>query len=202
MIKVPFLKYDDIHEKAEEFLRNFHPSRILPIPIDEIIDVKMGIHVAPKLGLHGEIGQVGFLSADHTTIFIDEYIYDNIDVRYRFTLAHEIGHMLLHKNIYDSYLFKSPDAWKTFQKDMPERERSWFEWQADCFAGLALVPREELHSKISDCIRKVDSEDISLRDNWDFAWDYIAKEAGRVFNVSAGTIKYRIGYDAIKGKYS
>lgn len=202
MIKVPFLKYDAIHEKAEEFLRKFHSSRTLPIPIDKIVEITLGIHVVPKLGLHGEIGQDGFLSADHTTIFVDEYVYDYVDVRYRFTLAHEIGHMLLHKDIYDSYLFKSLDAWKTFQINMPDKQRSGFEWQANCFAGLILVPRQELNKHVSECISIVDKEDISLKDNWDFAWYYIAKKLGTVFNVSAETLGYRIGYDNIKERYS
>lgn len=202
MIIVPHLSYDAIQEQAAQFLKKFHSARELPVPIEKIIDLQLGIHVVPRLGLHGEIDQDGFLSGDMTTIIVDEYVYDYVDVRYRFTLAHEIGHLILHEEIYKSYLFKSPQTWKTFQTDMPNKERSWFEWQADCFAGLVLVPREELHEQISACMRKVDEEGISLKDNWDFAWDYIAKQTGRVFNVSAGTIKYRLGYDKIKERYS
>lgn len=200
-IKVQWLEYEEIHNKAEEFLNTHHPERTLPIPIHDIVDLQLGIHVVPCLGLQREVGTVGFISSDFSTITVDENIHDYVEVRFRFTLAHEIGHAILHKEIYEAFSFSSPQEWKEFQKTVDSTERGKFEWQTDCFAGLILVPREELNSSINEAIKAIDANGISLTENWDYAWDIIAENLGRKFNVSSGTIHYRFRYDKIKDRY-
>lgn len=39
-----FLPPEEIEAKVQEFLQEYHPDNTLPIPIEEIIDLKMGIH--------------------------------------------------------------------------------------------------------------------------------------------------------------
>ncbi len=201
LIKVKWLEYEEIHFIAENFLKQFHPTKESPIPIEEIVDVKFGINIVPYLGLEREIGMVGFLSTDLQTITVDEHIYDYVEVRYRFTLAHEIGHAVLHKDIYKNLFFTSPEEWKDIQKTISDDERVKFEWQANCFAGLILVPREELNTAINNAVADIDKHGISLNDNWDYAWDLIADNVGRAFTVSPGTIHTRLHYDKIKARY-
>lgn len=203
MSKVPYLSYDQIHSQAENFLTKFHPARELPIPIEKIIDVDMGINIKPHLGLLDEIGQDGFISTDLTTITVDEYVYDYIEVRYRFTLAHELAHAFLHRSIYESHSTKTIGDWKDFQKELPEQERKWLERQANCWAGLVLVPREELDLHTAECIKMIDQTDISIPENWNAIWERVSSYMGKnLFNVSADTVKFRIDYDKIKERYS
>ena len=72
------------------------------------------------------------------------------------------------------------------QKAISDDERVKFEWQANCFAGLILVPREELNTAINNAVADIDKHGISLNDNWDYAWDLIADNVGRAFTVSPG----------------
>lgn len=51
----------------------------------------------------------------------------------RFTLAHEFGHLLLHKNIPQQYA-RSNSQHKVFEDS---------EWQADVFAGAVLIDRRQ-----------------------------------------------------------
>lgn len=197
-----FIKYDQIYEKAEEFLRNYHPSRSLPVPIEKIIDLQMGIIIEPHFMLEKDHGLTGFISNDLTAIVVDEYVYDYQEPRFRFTLAHEIGHLILHGDIYRTFSACTPSEWNEIQLRLKDKERKAYEWQANCFAGLILVPREELKYYVSESVRKIDENGISLRNNWDYAWSCLADNLGReVFGVSAETIESRFYYDNIKTVY-
>lgn len=201
-IKAPILNYEQIYQEAEKFLIAYHPERTLPVPIHEIIDIKLGIHIVPKYMLEKHIGLVGFLSNDFSTIYIDENVHDYQEARFRFTLAHEIGHLMLHKSMYKDLPFNSPEEWKSIQLEMKDDVRKWFEWQANCFAGLVLVPRDEFMNRVNKCVKAIDEEGIGLKDNWEFAWesmaDYLARE---VFSVSQETILSRLHYDKIRDRY-
>jgi Zn-dependent peptidase ImmA (M78 family) len=202
IFNAPRLNYEQIFQEAEKFLRTYHSERKLPVPIHEIADIKLGIHIVPKFMLEKYIGLVGFLSNDFSTIYLDENVHDYQEARFRFTLAHEIGHLMLHKNMYKDLSFSSPEEWKSIQLRMKDDARQWFEWQANCFAGLVLVPRDELVDSVNKCIKIIDEQGIELKENWEFAWekvaDYLARE---VFNVSSTTILSRLHYDKIRERY-
>lgn len=202
IFNAPRLNYEQIYQEAEKFLKDYHPGRTLPVPIHEIVDIKFGIHIVPKFMLEKHIGLVGFLSNDFSTIYVDENVHDYQEARFRFTLAHEIGHLILHRNIYEDLSFTSPEEWKSIQVRMKDDVRQWFEWQANCFAGLVLVPRDELADHVGKCISKIDEQGIDLNENWEFAWEKVADYLGReVFNVSSTTVLSRLHYDKIRERY-
>ena len=84
-----------------------------------------------------------FLSSDLNSITVDQNLDEN---RYRFALAHELAHRLLHDEIYKKYNFGNIDEWLSVITDIQrspyqKRERDKAEWQADELAGLILVPK-------------------------------------------------------------
>jgi hypothetical protein len=44
-----YLTPEEIEAKVQDFLRQAHPENTLPIPIEEIVDLKMGIHIVPMV---------------------------------------------------------------------------------------------------------------------------------------------------------
>ena len=64
--------------------------------------------------------------------------------RYRFSLAHEIGHTVLHRQTYTEFQFNSSSEWIALVASIPLEEWRPFEYQANEFAGRLLVPRNEL----------------------------------------------------------
>jgi len=90
--QAPYLTYRNVGHFVDDFLAKYHPSFQLPIPIEGIIEFDLDLDIVPIPNLYRNFSQSGFLSADLTKIFIDEYQYDNFVEKYRFTLAHEIGH--------------------------------------------------------------------------------------------------------------
>lgn len=62
-------------------------------------------------------------------------------VRARFTLAHELGHILLN---HDKREFYDPEAARELGEDTPEHAKPAKEREADAFASELLIPMEQL----------------------------------------------------------
>ena len=188
-ISVPYKDHNYIKKEAEKFLQKYHPKDTYPIPIEDIIELQMGLDIIPIDGLHEIIDTDGFISADLTSISVEGYMYKNRAGRYRFTLAHEIGHLVLHDNIYKQCKFNKMDEWKEFIENFPEKEYSWLEWQANEFAGLVLVPSHHLKRRLSYHVKqlkalKIENDDVIL----DRAIEFLSKD----FIVSAEVIRRRL----------
>lgn len=70
--------------------------------------------------------------------------------RLRFSFAHEVGHYILHRSIYDKYEVETEEEYYSFIENIPEEEYSGFEWQANEFAGRLLVPRNKLIEEVQN----------------------------------------------------
>ena len=191
-IEIPIISYEDIRNSADNFLKQYHPSREIPVPIEEIIEFQMGLNIVQIPGLLQAFDVDSFTSSDLTNIFVDEFIYSNRPRRYRFTLAHEIGHLILHKKIYLQATFHTIKEWKDFINSISEKDHGWLEYQAYSSGGLVLVPHEHLLKLTKLCIDHIKKEDISLQENWDFAGEMIAAQLAKTFDVSSNVIEKRL----------
>jgi hypothetical protein len=192
---VPYLSYEDIRHAADTFLRQYHASGTVPVPIEEIIEFQLQIDIVPLPGLEEAYHIVGFTSHDLREISIDEYVYAHQPGRYRFTLAHEVGHRVLHAPLYAVQQFRSTDEWKQFIQRVPELEYKWLEWQANCFAGLVLVTRQTLVQTCDRAIVRVKAQ--SGMPATDFAKDLVIEYVARHCAVSPEAIRVRLSYDRI-----
>ncbi len=201
-IKAPFLSYDHLRQKADAFLREYHPSRELPVPIERIVDNQFKIDIVPEPGLRDVHEIDAFITSDFAEIWVDEYIVDHRSNRYRFSLAHELGHRLLHQEVYAKLKFSTLAAWKEqIETAIPVREYGFLEFHASSFAGLILVPSEELKDAHDEACQKIEQvAGLSIERDLDVAKDYIAKYIGDMFEVSAEVVRKRLGYDGIWAK--
>ena len=145
-LTVPHHSYNSLRGKANEFLAKYNPTGAIPVPIEEIAEFSLGLNIIPIPGLQDALEIAGFISSDFRSITVDQFVMERRERRYRFTLAHELGHLWLHREIFAQLNFHSIDDWKTFQKDVDAEDYGWLEWQAYVFGGLVLVPREPLAS--------------------------------------------------------
>jgi hypothetical protein len=196
-VRAPGLSYEDIRGRADAFLQEHHPAGQLPVPIENIVDFSLRLNVIPIPGLHADFGTDGFLSADMSEISVDLYVFESRPPRYRFTLAHEVGHLILHGDLLRAAAPNSVTDWKRFVCQLPEREREWLEWQAYCFGGLILAPREPLAAAYRNAVRVADGLGFDLSAHADAARDYIATWIAKKFEVSAAVIDKRLRYDGI-----
>jgi Zn-dependent peptidase ImmA (M78 family) len=94
-----------------------------------------------------------FLFEPVPTIFIDRSL-EKDGPRFRFTLAHELGHFALHRRLKLNFgeLDKPgiQDTRADFHLGRRQRvtNRDWLEWQANTFAAALLLPRATLWKAI------------------------------------------------------
>ena len=194
--KAPFLKYDDIRIHAENFLNIHVTDNSLPVDIDEIVDNKLEIDVIPIHGLKLGFDVESYISSDFKSIYIDRYLYDNYENRYKYSLAHEIGHSILHKELYEGLDYDSTDEWKDIIKSIPDKEYSFIESHAYNFAGLILVPDFALEDRFKEAISKVEASGYNVEDfNKTTLTEWIARYLCDEFKVSSAVIEKRLRFN-------
>jgi Zn-dependent peptidase ImmA (M78 family) len=201
----PILKNtEQINSDAESFLDSYHPSLSLPIPIEEIIDLQLEIDIIPVPGLKNvfekaELDIDAFISSDFQSITVDRYIQEIVNNRYRFTLAHEIGHMILHGYVYSQLRFNKINEWIGTINNMPLGKRSIIEEQANEFAGLILMPRKVLAEEFKKSIKEIEKlSGISFKKKAEYVVDYaISHILTKRFAVSEQVVRIRLKRDSL-----
>ena len=197
-ISAPYLPYQKIAELAAAFIANHNPENVLPLPIEEIVEFNFGIDIIAMPGFHVNYEVDAFISSDLSEIRVDQSVYDAKNKnRYRFSLAHELAHAVLHQDIFKQLKYSSVAAWKASRDAIPEKAYSWLEWQANCFAGLILVPPLALASKFELAVAHAESVGIDIYDARPEAWDNIERWLGAEFGVSTAVISRRAVKDGL-----
>lgn len=155
----PNLRFVDVVRAADKFLKTYHSSLTLPIPIEDIVERKMGIAVVVVPGIKSLLGIDSFISSDFTQITIDERSFVKFPERTRFSVAHEIGHLVLHKDWYQKYGPQNLEDYIAFHDRIDKEVYKHIEIQAQTFAGLALVPTDLLLKEIKEKIGKVPKQE-------------------------------------------
>ncbi|KKL59671.1 hypothetical protein LCGC14_2212970 [marine sediment metagenome] len=195
-IDVPYLSYDRLRELAEAFIQEHHPSREIPIPVEEIIDVRLHVNIVPTPGLtkvfadDEDDGIESFVTSSLTDIYVDEDAYTRQTNRYRFTIAHELAHIHLHDRVFRTLEVHSIAEWRETVKSIPRKQYAWLEWQAYSFAGHLLVPTTELEAHLSKCIEMIEGAGMSSDD--EAVRPSIEKNLGDTFKVSSIVIHKRV----------
>jgi len=202
--KVKFLSYEDINNVAQKCLKEYGVESKVPVPVEHIIDNVLKINVVPFPDLFTCFDINAFTSSDRKSIYVDEYLYQNLEYQYRFTLAHELGHIALHKYIYSQANIFSIDDWKKYIAKSDPYNYKRLEFQADCFAGLFLAPRNHLE-KAFDLELKKSKGDINIaksnglqREEYvPYIIDLISEELSGIFKVHKNVIAIRVEKDGL-----
>lgn len=144
----PSITFRDVETAVDKFLRTYHPSNSLPIPIEEIVEIKMGVALYAIPGIKPLLGIDAFINSDFTQITVDENSLTTFTARARFSIAHEIGHLILHKEWYKKYGPQNIDDYLTFHERIDAKSYKYIEIQAHTFAGLVLVPKDLLLNQL------------------------------------------------------
>jgi Zn-dependent peptidase ImmA (M78 family) len=153
------------------------------------------LDIIPTPGLHKGFDIDAFITSDLTSIFVDEFVYDSRPGRYRFSLAHELAHLLLHKDIFSRLRFSTIAEWKKVITEFPEKEYGYLEWQAYALAGLILVPPDPLAGEFEKAVAHLYQVGLSLETATEPARCMIEGALAEYFAVSTAVIGKRVGYD-------
>ena len=188
-----FLSPEEIEAKVQKFLQKYHPADTIPIPIEEIVDLKMGIHIVPTPDMMNASGVDAVTSHDLTQINIDKEQFEKKPNRTRFTIAHEVGHIVLHKAFIDSQNFKTEEDWQNFV--LNDLHRDPMEVQANIFAALLLIPTDHLDKEFSKAKKDLAANPdfkISTMPADKVLAPYLAKPLAQKFEVSEEAMTNRL----------
>jgi len=198
---VPWLEYDEIRQYADAFLKRTHPANKVPVPIEMIVEKEEKLDIIPVPGLRAGFDIEGWLPPEGAAIWVDEWNAYHHEHRYRFTLAHEMGHREMHLTAIRGMRssIASLDDWCRALTSFSPELRGRFEFQAHCFAGLVLVPGPHLiraydqmlpqtQALVRTCLQKGSSKKLVL----DYATEHLAENIAPVFNVSSDVVGKRL----------
>jgi hypothetical protein len=147
--------YRELVRVADSFLDEHHPDRSLPVPIEEIIELRFGLDIVPVPGLLTDLDVDAFLTSDLKEIHVDRHIQENVRTRYRASLAHELSHVLIHEPFFASRKFSNFAEWKATLAEVPEKELNLLEAQAALLGALILVPVAQLRQEVEKTVKKL-----------------------------------------------
>jgi hypothetical protein len=194
-IVIPYLDYAYLGELAEGIIAKYHPSRQLPIPIDDIIDPRMQLDIFPLPGLTKATaendGIVAYVNSALTCITVDEDAWEAQTSRYRFSIAHELAHMVVHRNILGQFHYGTVQEWQQAMKAIPSQDYGRLEWQANAFAGHLLMPTTELRSNFESIRNKI-IEQTNINPDDEGVRLIIEKRLADIFGTSSMTAHIRL----------
>jgi len=190
-LRLQRLSYQRIGELADQFLIKFHSSLSLPVPIEELAEQKLNLKIVQEMHLKKNYDVDGFLTSDLASIFIDFDLYLRYENRARFTIAHEIGHFILHGEIFKDLNINTVEKLDSLATKLTNEKYRWLEYQAYSFASHVLVPKKLLFGEIKGRIGKIPNLEAPE------VLAPIAQDLLSVFQVSGEVMLRRLGKEGI-----
>ena len=189
-IRVSFLSNDEIRQKVEGFRKTYWNNSV-PVEIEDIIDLKLKINIIPIPGLQDLCDTITLITSGWDSIYVDNKIFS--DERYlnrlRFSFAHEVGHYILHKHIYETLNIKNIENFYKFFEIITPEQYGYLEAQANKFANFLLVPRDMLAKEKEKIMKSTKNLfDINSIDK-NTLNSYISRPLSNIFGVSDTTIE-------------
>lgn len=166
-----YLPAKTIEAKAVDALREANALRV-PVPV-ELVAHRLGLLVEPS-ALGDEVSGVLVVREGRGTIGVNQ---THPSVRQRFTVAHEIGHYVMHRGSSDLFIDKGYTAVFRDTRSSTGAERA--EIQANYFAAALLMPAELLLPEIR-------------RSGFDLADEEALETLAERFQVSLQSMSYRL----------
>lgn len=169
------MRVEEIEEKAFQLLKDYNCLET-PINIKSLIK-KLGIKLSPY-----DLGEdvSGVLVIDRGNHKIGYNSTESL-VRQRFTLAHEVGHFILHCNDKNEGLFVDHTKYM-FRKGSPNSKEYRLEMQANQFAAALLMPEKLINREVA-----------YLNAEYEFISDHdLIERLAKTFKVSEISMTYRL----------
>lgn len=151
-----------IEQQAINFAIRYNPKPIIPVPIEEILELRLNIRIIVYPNLENKFGVNGLINNSFDAIGIDERVYRLQEERTRFTLTEELGHMILHRKWYEKYGPSSITDFYDWQENLDAKTYDYIERQAKTFAGYVLAPNDILMPRWTDFTKTKGSNRLQL----------------------------------------
>lgn len=132
----------DVLKDAEAYIDAYR------VDIERIIESKYGIIIDIHYRLQQERGVMAYTLINATRLFIDDKLMDDprLTKRYRFTLAEELAHFIIHKDIYGTC--RTIDERIGMEQLLASQEQWFLETNAKALASAILMPKKIIESRV------------------------------------------------------
>lgn len=141
----------------------------LPIDVFSVVELELSLDVIPFDDLYEKYRIDAAIRSDFSGVYIDTNDFKLLDTdhdpnlnRLRFSIAHELGHMVLHREEFESNGFKTVSDFIAWTESLGGRNYN-IEQEANEFAGRLLVPIERLAELFYDFSQKAEK---TLTEDW------------------------------------
>lgn len=183
---------NEIIRLADKFFLEYWNDKQLPVNV-ELVAEKAGLSIIPE-NLPENVD--AYLTIDANSIIVNSRFFGNEQYvnRLRFSIAHELGHFVVHKNFLKSLRFSTVAAYLKFFDNLSENEHDLFEYQANEFAGRLLVPVSRLYEVLKHGLQEL-QQDGSIKlyeDNLDPLLWVLLPRLSWPFGVSDQVLEIRL----------
>lgn len=190
-LEIPYYKPEEIQKIASDLylecnvISNDIAGEILS---KKFIDYRITFENLPE-------NVLGLLSIKNKVITLSESIRTNIN-RLHFTIAHEIGHLVLHIPLIENKITEICEYNEQSQLKIESKTLKRMEWQANQFASFLLLPQRQFMVAFNKLLNEVnirkgrlylDHQPCNKRDV-----HYVLGELSRKFQVSKEVVKIRL----------
>jgi hypothetical protein len=192
--KAPFISQQQCWAAADEFRQKYWHSGEIPVDVLAMAEFDLNLEIRTITGLKEDADVDALLLGDWKTLIVDQHQYldDRYINRLRFSIAHELGHYVLHKAVFEKIPRGTPDEWIAFMQDMPDKEYGFLEYHAYEFAGRLLVPLEHLKAEFEKALSEVEAKGIPRHQLSDAHLSFLCNPLAKSFAVSQGVIERRL----------
>jgi hypothetical protein len=195
---------EEIWNAVEDLRRQHESLRAADLPVDvfSLIELDLRLDVIPFDDVAAKYQVEAALKADCTGIYVDAETYLLLDAgplwklkRLRFSLAHEVGHFVLHRKLAQAKHFASLPDFARWMKDYDGRIYA-VEQEANEFAGRLLVPPDRLQGYYDEFTSKL--KQLMPQGAWVQGMrDQFCEAAGQKFGVNAQVIGARLDREGL-----
>ncbi|MBK6734152.1 MAG: ImmA/IrrE family metallo-endopeptidase [bacterium] len=199
-INAPWIRKEAIYARAEALLDE-HGLGNDPVEADYILETVFGAEIVVAEDLFRTTSVHAFVAGGCRQVFVDYETTVRDPAWYNYSLAHEVGHLVLHPQVFEAATHKTRAEFDAFRRKIGQDTYSKLEQQAHLFAGALIAPAQLLERTADEVIATVRSHGIELTPMLDVDWPIIFREIGKRLNVNDRTIAYRMEDLGIYRKY-
>jgi hypothetical protein len=195
-IECKWIPKEDLWQTVRSFREKYWSENTLPVNMEKIVEQGLRLSIEPIHSLLDDLDVDAFLKLDLSGIVVDHdcFMQERFQNRIRFSFAHEVGHFVLHKDIYEKIPFTDSEEWKYSVLKMADKEYRNFEWQANESAGRLLVPHERLVVEVKKIYKIMEDSGIQkyLSDDPGAVLSRVSPVLCKPFGVSENVIERRV----------
>lgn len=183
---VPYKSNDEIAQLALGILNDSGWAQGSEVDVESICEKHLKLSIIPINQLKNYHGLDAFVTSDFR-IMVDQTSFEDNSPRYRFSLAHELAHVVMHSDAYKKLEVSNIKDHLSVQNRLISFELKKIEQQAYRFAGCLLLPKPSFAPLVNEHF----TEDILTEMTIGEAY-YAIEEIASTFSVSKDVVRKQL----------